>query len=140
MNQKRTSSGVCPDRPMRGLIFYLTERAPTDTNTPPLHDALPFPTAAPTRTIALSMRASSATAAIPRDGRAGGGGGTGFARKTPTAGTPPIEPRARAPLVLPRERASLSIRAAPLGPGRAVPPPRPLVSAPAQPHPGPRVD
>src|SRR2546430_12716497 len=38
------------------------------------------PTAAPTRTIALSMRASSATAAIPRDGRAGGGGGTGFAR------------------------------------------------------------
>src|SRR5205807_1893656 len=61
------------------------------------------PTAAPTRTIALSMRGSSATAAIPRDGRAGGGGGTGVARKTPTAGTPPIEPRARAPLVLPRE-------------------------------------
>src|SRR5436190_3564088 len=37
--------------------------------------------AAPSRTIALSMRASSATAVIPRDGRAGGGGGTGFARK-----------------------------------------------------------
>src|SRR5439155_211323 len=30
--------------------------------------------AAPSRTIALSMRGSSATAVIPRDGRAGGGG------------------------------------------------------------------
>src|SRR5256885_15413129 len=82
------------------------------------------------------MRGPSATAAIPGDGRAGGGGGTGFARKTPTAGTPPIEPRARAPLVLPRERASLSIRAAPLGPGRAVPARRRIVSAPAEPAPG----
>ena len=102
------------------------------------------PTAAPTRTIALSMRGSSATAVIPRDGRAGGG--TGFVRKTPTAGNPPIEPRARAPLVLPRERASLPIRAVPLGPGRsvlasaparpAVPTRRRLVSGPAEPAPG----
>src|SRR5438876_1135847 len=84
--------------------------------------------AAPSRTIALSMRGSSATAVIPRDGRAGGGGGTGFARKTPTARNPPIEPRARAPLVLPRERASLPIRAVPLGPGRSA-----LASAPARP-------
>src|SRR2546428_6239979 len=82
--------------------------------------------AAPSRTIALSMRGSSATAVIPRDGRAGGG--TGFGRKTSTAGNPPIEPRARAPLVLPRERASLPIRAVPLGPGRSV-----LASAPARP-------
>src|SRR5213594_3387717 len=84
------------------------------------------PAAAPTRTIALSMRGSSATAVIPRDGRAGGG--TGFVRKTPTAPNPPIEPRARAPRVLPRERASLSIRAVPLGPGRSV-----LATAPARP-------
>jgi len=104
------------------------------------------PAAAPSRTIALSMRGSSATAAIPRDGRAGGGGGTGFERKTPTAGTPPIEPRARAPLVLPRERASLPIRAVPLGPGRpvlasaparpAIPTRRRMVSASAEPAPG----
>jgi len=91
------------------------------------------PAAAPTRTIALSMRGSSATAAIPRDGRAGGG--TGFARKTPTARNPPIEPRARAPLVLPREP-SLPIRAVPLGPGQAVPARRRIVSAPAAPAPG----
>src|SRR5207302_1339739 len=90
--------------------------------------------AAPSRTVALSMRGSSATAVIPRDGRAGGG--TGFARKTPTAGTPPIEPRARAPLVLPREQASLPIRAVPLGPGQAVPARRRIVSAPAAPAPG----
>ena len=89
--------------------------------------------AAPSRTIALSMRGSSATAVIPRDGRAGGG--TGFARKTPTAGTPPIEPRARAPLVLPREP-SLPIRAVPLRPGQAVPARRRIVSAPAAPAPG----
>src|SRR5439155_1511512 len=44
--------------------------------------------AAPSRTIALSMRASSATAVIPRDGRAGGGGGTGFARGRVAAGRP----------------------------------------------------
>src|SRR5438445_11871800 len=80
------------------------------------------------RAIALSVRAWPATAAIPRGGRAGGGGGTGFARKTPTARNPPIEPRARAPLVLPRERASLPIRAVPLGPGRSA-----LASAPARP-------
>jgi len=92
------------------------------------------PTTAPTRTIALSMRGSSATAVIPRDGRPGGA--TGFARKTPTAGTPPIEPRARAPLVLPRERASLPIRAVPLGPGRAVPDRRRIVSALAAPTAG----
>ncbi len=82
---------------------------------------------APSRTIALSMRGSSATALIPRDGRAAGG--TGFVRK-------PIEPRARAPRVLPRERASLAIRAVPLGtsaPARpAVPTRRRLVSAPAE--------
>ena len=95
------------------------------------------PAAAPTRTLALSMRGSSAAAVIPRDGRAGGaGGGTGFVRKTPTPGNPPIEPRARAPLVLPRERASLPIRAVPLGPGRAVPPRRRIVSASAAPAPG----
>jgi len=89
------------------------------------------PAAAPTRTIALSMRGSSAAALIPRDGRAPGG--TGFVRK-------PIEPRARAPLVLPRERASLPIRAVPLGPGApvrpAVPVRRRLMSAPAEPAPG----
>src|SRR5207245_41094 len=63
------------------------------------------PTAAPTRTIALSMRGSSATAAIPRDGRAGGGGGTGFARKTPTPRNPPIEPRPPAQPALRSRRA-----------------------------------
>jgi hypothetical protein len=84
------------------------------------------PTAAPTRTIALSMRGSSATAVIPRDGRARGG--TGFSRNASTPASRPIEPRARAPLVLPRERASLPIRAVPLGPGRSV-----LASAPARP-------
>ncbi len=62
--------------------------------------------AAPSRTLALSMRGSSATPVIPRDGRAAGG--TGFVHK-------PIEPRARAPLLLPRGRASLPIRAVPLG-------------------------
>jgi len=72
------------------------------------------------------MRGSSATAVIPRDGRAGGG--TGFGRKTSTAANPPIEPRARAPRVLPGERASLPIRAVPLGPGRSV-----LAGAPARP-------
>ena len=61
---------------------------------------------APSRTLALSMRGSSATPVIPRDGRAAGG--TGFVHK-------PIEPRARAPLLLPRGRASLPIRAVPLG-------------------------
>src|SRR5712691_3415556 len=95
------------------------------------HDA---PAAAPTSTIALSMRGSSATPVIPRDGRARGG--TGFARKASTPASRPIEPRARAPLVLPRERASLSIRAVPLGPGRAVPARRRIVSAPAEPAPG----
>jgi hypothetical protein len=104
------------------------------------------PAAAPTRTIALSMRGSSATAVIPRDGKAGGGGGTGFVRKSPGPGNRPIEPRARAPLVPPRERASLPIRAVPLGPGRsalasaparpAVPTRRRSVSAPAEPAPG----
>jgi hypothetical protein len=92
------------------------------------------PTAAPTRTIALSMRGSSATAVIPRDGRAGGG--TGFGRKTSTAANPPIEPRARARLVLPGERASLPIRAVPLRSGQAVPARRRIVSAPAAPAPG----
>src|SRR2546427_7968839 len=82
--------------------------------------------AAPSRAIALSMRGSSATAVIPRDGRAGGG--TGFGRKTSTAANPPIEPRARAPRGLPRERASRPIRAVPLGPGRSA-----LASAPARP-------
>ncbi len=99
--------------------------------------------AAPSRTIALSMRGSSATAVIPRDGRAAGG--TGFVRKTPTPGNPPIEPRARAPLVVPRERAGLPIRAVPLGPGRGVlasaarptvPTRRRIVSASAEPAPG----
>jgi hypothetical protein len=102
------------------------------------------PAAPPTRTIALSMRGSSATAVIPRDGRAGGG--AGFVRKAPTPGSRPIEPRARAPLVLPRERASLPFRAVPLGLGRSalasaparpeVPTRRRSVSAPAGPAPG----
>jgi hypothetical protein len=102
------------------------------------------PAAAPTRTIALSMRGSSAPAVIPRNGKAAGG--TGFVRKAPTPGHRPIEPRARAPLVLPRERASLPIRAVPLGPGRsvlasaparpAVPTRRRIVSAPSEPAPG----
>jgi len=52
------------------------------------------PPAAPTSTIALSMRGSSAVALIPRDGRARGG--TGFARKASTPASRPIEPRARA--------------------------------------------
>ena len=91
------------------------------------------PAAAPTSTIALSMRGSSATAVIPRDGRARSG--TGFVRKAPTPGTRPIEPRARAPLVLPRERASVPMRAVPLGPG-TVPMRRRIVSAPAAPAPG----
>ena len=91
------------------------------------------PAAAPSRTIALSMRGSSATAVIPRDGRAGAG--MGFVRKRPTPLTRPIEPRSRAPLVLPRERASLPIRAVPLGPA-TVPIRRRIVSAPAEPGPG----
>jgi Domain of unknown function (DUF4384) len=88
------------------------------------------PAAAPSRTIALSMRGSSATAVIPRDGRAAGG--TGFVRKSPTPRNRPIEPRSRAPLVLPRERASLPIRAVPLGPS-TVPIRGRNVSAPAEP-------
>src|SRR5437016_7855 len=87
--------------------------------------------AAPSRTLALSMRGSSATPVIPRDARAAGG--TGFVRK-------PIEPRARAPLLLPRGRGSLPIRAVPLGqsaPVRpAVPIRRRLASAPAEPASG----
>ena len=86
------------------------------------HDA---PAAAPTSTIALAMRGSTATAVIPRDGRAGRG--TGFVRKAPTPGDQPIEPRPRAPLMPPRERGSLAIRPVPLGPGRT------LASAPARP-------
>ncbi len=102
------------------------------------------PAAEPTRTIALSMRGSSATSVIPRNGRAGSG--TGFARKAPAPGNRPIAPRARAPLEQPRERASLPVRAVPLGPGRAVlasaplrpavPTRRRMVSAPAQPASG----
>src|SRR6266852_2391718 len=91
------------------------------------------PAAAPTSTIALSMRGSSATPVIPRDGRARGG--TGFARKASTPAGGPIEPRARAPRVLPRERASLPIRAVPLGPATA-PTRRRIVNAPAEPAPG----
>jgi hypothetical protein len=112
------------------------------------HRRRPHETAAapPTRTIALSMRGSSATAVIPRDGRAGGGGGTGFVRKSPTPENRPIEPRARAPLLVPSGRASLPIRALPLGPGRSalasaparpvVPTRRRIVSAPVEPAPG----
>ena len=102
------------------------------------------PAAEPTRTIALALRGSSATTVISRDGRAARG--TGFVRKAPTPDNRPIEPRARAPLLLPRERMSLPIRAVPLGPGRPVPasaPARPavparrrIVSAPAEPAPG----
>ncbi len=77
------------------------------------------------------MRGSSATAVIPRDGRAAGG--TGFVHK-------PIEPRARAPLLLPRGRGSLPIRAVPLGPSApvrpAVPIRRRLASASAEPASG----
>ena len=91
------------------------------------------PAAAPTSTIALSMRGSSATAVIPRDGKARGG--TGFVRKAPTPGNRPIEPRARALLLMPRERASLAIRAVPLGPA-TVPSRRRIVSAPTEPAPG----
>ena len=90
------------------------------------------PAAAPTRTLALSMRGSSAAAVIPRDGRAGGRGA--------------FEPRARAPRSIPPGQTGLPIRAAPLGPGRsviasapvrpAVPTLRRSVSAPAQPAPG----
>ncbi|PYO98751.1 MAG: hypothetical protein DMD60_03455 [Gemmatimonadetes bacterium] len=90
------------------------------------------PAAPPSRTIALSMRGSSAAALIPRDGRAGGKGA--------------FEPRARAPRPIPPGPTSLPIRAAPLGPGRstlasapvrpAVPTLRRRVSAPAQPVPG----
>jgi hypothetical protein len=87
------------------------------------------PAAAPTSTIALSMRGSSATAVIPRDGRARGG--TRFAGKASTPASRPIEPRARAPLV----RASLPIRAVPLGPATA-PTRRHIVTAPAEPGPG----
>src|SRR5882672_7388788 len=95
------------------------------------------PAAAPTRAIALSMRGSTATAVIPRDGRAG----TGFLRKAPTPGNPSIAPRARAPALVPRERASLPLRAVPLGPGRpalasgrpAIPVRRRIGGAPAEP-------
>ena len=102
------------------------------------------PAVEPTRTIALSMRGSSATNVIPRDGKAGHA--TGFVRKVPSPGNRPIEPRARAPLLAPRERASLPVRAVPLGPGRAVLASTPLrpavptrrrsVSAPAERAPG----
>src|SRR5467141_376347 len=81
------------------------------------------PAAAPTSTIALSMRGSSATAVIPRDGRARGG--AGFARKASTPASRPIEPRAR----------SLPIQAVPLGPATA-PIRRRIVNAPAEPAPG----
>src|SRR5207247_1645894 len=99
------------------------------------------PAAEPTHTIALALRGSSATTVIPRDGRAARG--TGFVRKAPTPDNRPIEPRARAPLLLPRERMSFPIQAVPLGPGRsvlasasarpAVPARRRVVSAPAEP-------
>jgi Domain of unknown function (DUF4384) len=102
------------------------------------------PAAAPSRTIALSMRGSSAAAAIPRDGRAGRGGG--FVRQAPSPANRPIEPRARAPVTLPREPTRLPIRAVPLGLGGsalasvpvrpAVPTLRRGVNAPAQPAPG----
>jgi uncharacterized protein DUF4384 len=74
--------------------------------------------AAPSRTIALSMRGASRTAVIPRNGRSS------------TAANPPIGPRARAPLARPPERASLPIRAVPLGlgsPAVARAPARPAV-------------
>ena len=100
------------------------------------------PAAEPTRTLALALRGSSATAVIPRDGRRAAGE-TGFVRKAPTPDNRPIEPRARAPLLRPRERLSFPIRAVPLGPGRsvlasasarpAVPARRRVVSAPAEP-------
>ena len=56
------------------------------------------PAAAPTSTIALSMRGSSAAALIPRDGRARRG--TGFTRKASTPASRPIEPRTRAPRIV----------------------------------------
>jgi len=100
------------------------------------------PPAAPSRTIALALPGSG-TGIIPRDGKAGGG--TGVVRTRPTPANPPIEPRARAPLVLPRGRTILPIHAVPLGPGRstfagastrpAVPVRRRNVSAPAEPAP-----
>src|SRR5260221_10335236 len=93
--------------------------------------------AALTRRLALWMRGSTATAVIPRDGRAG----TGFLRKAPTPGNPSIAPRARAPALVPRERATLPLRAVPLGPGRpalasgrpAIPVRRRIGGAPAEP-------
>ena len=91
------------------------------------------PAAAPGRTLALSMRGSSAASVIPRDGRAAGGPGVVRKRSPPV--DQPIEPRARATLLLPRGRASLPIRAVPLGPAR-VPIRRRVVSAPAEPGPG----
>ncbi len=96
------------------------------------------PAAAPTRTIALSMRRSSGTPLIPRDGRTPGA----FVRKAPSTGQP-LQPRPRAPAVLPRERAGLPLRAIPLTSGRpavahapaapVVPFRRRTVSAPAEP-------
>jgi len=68
------------------------------------------PAAASSRTLALSMRGSSATV-IPQDGRAAGQSPSGLNR--------PIQPRARDPVLLPRGQASLAIRAVPLGPGRS---------------------
>ena len=95
------------------------------------------PAAAPSRTLALSMRGSSA-GVIPRDGRAAGRSPTGLNR--------PIQPRGRDPVLLPRGQASLAIRAVPLGLGRSRRPSaavrpadatrRRTVSAPAEPVPG----
>jgi hypothetical protein len=75
------------------------------------------PAAAPSRTIALSMRQPSRAGVIPRNGRVGDG--RGFARRSSTPVGPPIEPRARTPL---------PIRAVPLGPGRPA-----VASTPARP-------
>ena len=66
------------------------------------------PAAASSRTLALSMRGSSASV-IPRDGKAS------------TPRNRPIQPRARDPVLPPRGQVSLAIRAMPLGPGRSGP-------------------
>src|SRR6266536_2428632 len=69
--------------------------------------------ATPTSTIALSMRGSSGTPLIPRNGRSSGG----FVRKAAIA-SQPLLPRERTPVVVTHERAGIPLRVTPLGPGR----------------------
>jgi len=73
------------------------------------------PAAAPTSTIALSMRGSSATAVIPRDGRAGGGLGSCARRRLPATGRSNRARERRS--LFPRTGESAAASGA-LGPGR----------------------